>query len=303
VTAQLTLGTYRCRNIPEAAVRAAASGAEWIDTAPNYGAGRAQSQLAGVLAANPVMRVSTKVGYFTAATGGAAVNTGVLTAAEATTGHSLAPDYVRWQTRRNRMELRREHLDVVLLHNPERAHQGERSSLYRAIRDAFVVLEEEAAAGHIGGYGVATWHGFEEGAFSVPLLLALACEAAGGGRHHLTTVQLPVSLVMMAPIEQVLDGRGPIREATHAGLRVMASAPLHGGELPAMVDQELADLIRPGLTPAQACILAAASCPGVTQVLVAASSAPHWHEAAAAVAQPPLDIARLREITGVLASA
>ncbi|MFD7608361.1 hypothetical protein ACFWAN_49825 [Streptomyces mirabilis] len=26
----------------------------------------------------------------------------------------------------------------------------------------------------------------------------------------------------------------------------MASAPLHGGELPGMVDQELADLIQPG---------------------------------------------------------
>ncbi|MGW3411424.1 Gfo/Idh/MocA family protein [Streptomyces sp. NPDC000888] len=33
------------------------------------------------------------------------------------------------------------------------------------------------------------------------------------------------------------------------GLRVMASAPLLGGELPGMVGQELADLIRPGLPP------------------------------------------------------
>ncbi|MFF2134095.1 hypothetical protein ACFVW1_54110, partial [Streptomyces olivochromogenes] len=54
--------------------------------------------------------------------------------------------------------------------------------------------------------------------------------------------------------------------AAGAGLRVMASAPLHGGELPGMVGQELADLIRPGLTPAQACVLAVASCPGVTDV-------------------------------------
>ncbi|MFF7888246.1 hypothetical protein ACH40F_44225 [Streptomyces sp. NPDC020794] len=82
----------------------------------------------------------------------------------------------------------------------------------------------------------------------------------------------------------------------------MASAPLHGGELPAMVDQELADLIRPGLTPAQACVLAVASCPGVTNVLLAASGAPHWKEAAEAVAQPSLTAAKLREITHVLAS-
>ncbi|QDN84416.1 aldo/keto reductase [Streptomyces sp. RLB3-6] len=304
MTARLALGTYRCRNIPEAAARAVASGAEWIDTAPNYGTGRAQSQLAGTLAAHPSVHVSTKVGYFTASTGGAAVNAGVLTPEEATAGHSLAPEYVRWQIRRNCLELRRDRLDVVLLHNPERAHPGDRSALYRSIRDAFTVLEEEVAAGRVGGYGVATWHGFEEGAFSVPLLLALAAEAAGGQQHHhLAAVQLPVSLVMMSPIEQVLDGRGPIRDAATAGLRVMASAPLHGGELLAMVDQELVDLIRPGLTPAQACILAAASCPGVTQVLMAASSAPHWKEAADVVAQPPLDIARLREITGVLSSA
>ncbi|MFE4630692.1 aldo-keto reductase family protein [Streptomyces mirabilis] len=132
-------------------------------------------------------------------------------------------------------------------------------------------------------------------------LLALAAEAAGS-RRHLVAVQLPVSLVMMTPIAHALDGRGPLPVAVGAGLRVMASAPLHGGELPAMVDQELADLIRPGLTPAQACVLAAASCPGVTDVLLAASGAPHWRQAAFAVAQPSLTAAKLREITGVLAS-
>jgi hypothetical protein len=67
----------------------------------------------------------------------------------------------------------------------------------------------------------------------------------------------------------------------------MAPAPLHGGELPGIVDQELADLIRLGLTPAQARVLAVASCPGVTDVLLASSGAPHWREAADAVANPP----------------
>lgn len=69
-----------------------------------------------------------------------------------------------------------------------------------------------------------------------------------------------------------------------------------------MVDQDLAGLIRPDLTPAQACVLAVASCPGVTDVLVAASSAPHWKEAAQAVAQPCLTAVQLRGITDVLAS-
>ncbi|MFD3622602.1 aldo/keto reductase [Streptomyces sp. NPDC058676] len=260
MTAQLALSTYRCRAIPEAAVRAAASGVRWIDTAPNYATGRAQDLLAPALADHPALRIATKAGYFTAATGADAVNAGVLTEDQAMVGHSLTPDYVRWQTGRNREQLGRERLDLVLLHNPERAHPGDRVALHRAMREAFVVLEEAVAAGHVAGYGIATWAGVEEEAFTVGELLALAAEAAGG-RHHLVAVQLPVSLVMMTPITQALHGRGPLPAAAGAGLRVMASAPLHGGELPGMVDQELADLIRPGLTPAQACVLAVASCP------------------------------------------
>ncbi|MGW9499034.1 hypothetical protein ACWG5P_32585 [Streptomyces prasinus] len=102
MTAQLALGTYRCRTIPEAAVREAASGAQWIDTAPNYATGQAQTLLAPVLVARPHVRIATKTGFFTAATGADAVNEGVLTEDQALAGHSLAPQYVRWQIRRNR---------------------------------------------------------------------------------------------------------------------------------------------------------------------------------------------------------
>ncbi|MFJ8095932.1 hypothetical protein [Streptomyces griseofuscus] len=49
--------------------------------------------------------------------------------------------------------------------------------------------------------------------------------------------------------------------------------PLPGGGLPGTGDQELADLIRPDPIPAQACVLAVASCPEVTDVLIAAFSA------------------------------
>ncbi|MFD7608601.1 hypothetical protein ACFWAN_51175 [Streptomyces mirabilis] len=63
VTAALALGTYRCQAIPEAAARAAASGAQWVDTAPTY---------------------------------------------------------VRRQTLRNRAQLGRDRLDLLLLPNPER---------------------------------------------------------------------------------------------------------------------------------------------------------------------------------------
>ncbi|MFJ8186722.1 aldo/keto reductase [Streptomyces sp. NPDC096105] len=136
MTVQLALGTYRCRAIPEAASHAAASGAQWIDTAPSYATGRAQKLLAPAPGRPPSLRASPKAGYFTAATGAEAMNATVLTGDQAPAGHSLAPDYVRWQIARNREQLGREALDLVLLHNPERAYTGDRPALHHAIRNA-----------------------------------------------------------------------------------------------------------------------------------------------------------------------
>ncbi|MEU6915291.1 aldo/keto reductase [Streptomyces olindensis] len=113
----LALGTYRCRDIPQAAVHAFACGAAWVDTAPNYHHGRAQTQLQTVLAGNRDVRVSTKVGFFTPDTATAAGEAGVLTPAEAASGHCLTHRYVAWQSRRNATELGRAP-DLVFVHNP-----------------------------------------------------------------------------------------------------------------------------------------------------------------------------------------
>ncbi|MYW17036.1 hypothetical protein GT039_15915 [Streptomyces sp. SID2955] len=189
MTAELALGTCRCWAIPEAVGRAALSGAQWVDMAPNYATGRAQILLTPVLAAHPSLNVSTKTGYFTAATCADAVNDGVLDPDEAAAGHSLAPDHVRWQTGRNREQLGRDRLDLVLLHNPSApipatappctARSGTPSPSWR--KRSRLGTE----------YGVATWAGLEE-AFTVGELLALAAEAAGG-HHQLAAVQLPAA--------------------------------------------------------------------------------------------------------------
>ncbi|MFV8131923.1 aldo/keto reductase [Streptomyces syringium] len=302
MTAALTLGTYRCRDVAEAAAIAAASGARWIDTAPNYTKGQAQRQLAAVLAAHPEIHISTKAGFLTTDAAEAAVRDGILgdTTAGAAGGHCLEATFVRWQVSRNRAELGRSRLDTLLLHNPERTHHRDRAGLHSTLRKAFAALEEEAAAGHVAGYGIATWTCFNDGAFTVEELLTLARQAAGGD-HRFTTIQLPISLIEITPLADALTGRGPIPPATGAGLHVMASAPLGGGQLPPLVDRELADFIRPGLGPAEACLLTVASCPGVTHVLLSASTAPHWQQAADTLARPLLAPDHLREITGVLA--
>ncbi|MFI1254130.1 aldo/keto reductase [Streptomyces netropsis] len=297
MSAVLGLGTYRVRSVEKAARTACAAGAAWVDTAPNYQGGRAHTLLRQVIADFPAVKVSTKTGFFTAEQGREAVAAGVLGEEQAAVGHSLDPGFVRWQVERSMEELGR--ADLVFVHNPEQADRH-RPGIHTRLRGAFAVLEDLARAGRIGGYGVATWSGLDHAVFTVRELLGLAQQAAGG-RHHLVALQQPVSLVMDRPIRHALDGRGTLVQARAAGLLTFGSAPLHGGELLGLVTPELIDLIRPGVSAAGACLLAAASTPGLDVVLLSASTSTNWAESVAALALP-LDARRLREITDVCAT-
>lgn len=148
MTPSLALGTHLCRDVPGAAAFAAALGATWIDTAPNYRGGSAHHDLAPALRTHPDISVSTKVGFISRTAALEALAAGVITPAQAEEGHSLRPSYVRWQTERSTVELGR-HPEVVFLHNPERI--GERNTVLAAISRAFEALEELVAAGLIGG--------------------------------------------------------------------------------------------------------------------------------------------------------
>ncbi|MGP3777152.1 aldo/keto reductase (plasmid) [Streptomyces sp. SDT5-1] len=297
MTATLALGCYRLppAALPHAARRAAASPAAWVDTAPNYRCG--QRTLAPLLADLPRLRVGTKAGFLTTATARAAHAAGVVPSPHVR--HCIAAPYVAWQLERNRAELGRERLDALFLHNPEQ-HQG-LAELHAVLRESFAVLEEAVHAGHLACYGVAAWDGFADGAFSIERLDHLAAEAAGTREHHLRAVQLPVSLVMDHYLGQALRGRGPIPEAAARGWRVQASAPLHGGELTTMPLEDIAARLRPGATIASACLAAAASCPGVDNVLMSTANPAHWSDALAAVSEPvPAPV--LQEVLDVLAS-
>ncbi|WP_414167568.1 aldo/keto reductase [Streptoverticillium reticulum] len=281
MTAALSLGTYRVRAVSHAARTALAAGSPWVDTAPNYAQGRAHEELRPVLEEYSTVRVATKTGFFTG-------------------GHSLEPGFVRRQTERSLDVLGR--VDLVFVHNPEHDDRGlARAALHERVRDAFTVLEEFAHAGRIGGYGVATWSGLLSGTFTVPELIASARQAAGSAEHHFTGLQMPVSLIMDDPIRQALNGGGPLVQARDAGLITFGSAPLHGGELLGAMTPELVNLIRPGLSPAAAALLAVGSCPALDVVLTSASSREHWDDAAKALAAP-LTARELRRVIDELAS-
>ncbi|MFJ2867116.1 aldo/keto reductase [Kitasatospora sp. NPDC087314] len=296
MTALLGLGTYRCPDTTEAALMAVVHGANWVDTAPNYGSGCAEALLRPVLTSYPDLRVSTKVGFIPPSAGRLGVHSGVLSAESASRGHCLTPDYITWQTARSRRLLGRMP-DIVFLHNPE--HDCQERDIAGRLYSAFAALEEACSRRAIGAYGVATWRGFSSKLLNVSTLLQLAA-AAGGSGHHLRAIQLPVSLVHLAPVAEAIDGRGVLIEASAAGLDVFASAPLHGGEIPDIVTHELAELISPGATPAQAALSLVASAPGVRRVLLSTSSAEHWRQAADALGRPPLSPDVLRKVVDVL---
>ena len=296
MTVRLGLGTYRCPDVSQAAAMAATHGADWVDTAPNYGGGQAEASLAPVLALYPGLRVSTKVGFVPLSAARIGLRAGALSSEDAERGHCLAPDYVAWQVARSGRMLGR-CPDLVFLHNPE--HGCDDGQIADRISAAFLALEEACREGAIGAYGVATWDGFSSGVFDVAMLLELASEA-GGPQHHLRALQLPISLVHLAPVAEVLEGRGVLSDAVEAELEVFASAPLHGGQLPDMITRELSGLISPGSTAGQAALAVVASAPGVRRVLLSTGNPQHWTRATDAVGWPPLSRDSLRRITDVL---
>ncbi|MFI9261149.1 aldo/keto reductase [Streptomyces sioyaensis] len=298
MTATLALGTYRCRGVAESAKAAVTTNVDWIDTAPNYQQGQAERQLAPFLATCPGMRVSTKAGFFTKARASEAVEAGVLTQEQADRGHSLEPAFLSWQTARSVEDLGRA-ADIVFLHNPETGHRTSKE-LEQDLLPAFEALELSCARGLTRGYGVATWSGLHDGLMTIDRLLALA-HWAGGPRHHLRTIQLPLSLVQLSPLAEAVRGRGVLLDAQDAGLEVFASAPLHGGELMSIVTPGVAEQLVPGMTPLEAVLGTVASSPGVTRILLSASTPEHWAAAAAAVSRP-ITSPQLRRIVDAFSS-
>lgn len=301
MAADLGLGTYRIdpksMSLSVALANMDADTA-WVDTAPNYLGGLAQELLAPILVRFPKVSVSSKVGFLSTDAAIAATQEGILTSEGADTEYCLQPRYVEWQGRRNCAELGKKKLDVLFAHNPERAD----GDVYEVLKGTFGAMEKLVSEGTIKSYGVATWDGFQKGRLGVKELDKVAAEAAGTRDHHLKAIQLPVSLVMSDAFELALEGKGPISEAAELGWEVFASAPLFGGELPELAHRDLTALIAPALTVPAACLLAVASCPGVTRVLLSASSPSHWLEAYEATIKPTVPAPALRKVFDVLSS-
>jgi aryl-alcohol dehydrogenase-like predicted oxidoreductase len=313
----LGVGTYLgdCTDADDAAytdaVRVAiAAGVNVIDTAINYrcqrserAVGRAMREcIANGAAARDEVVLCTKGGYvafddtppasrqaYDAWLERELFATGLVAREELVRGgHCIAPKFLARQLARSRQNLGVEAIDLYYVHNPEEQLLGvDRATFTARLRAAFVLLEERAAAGEIGGYGCATWTGLRvppehRQHLSLASLVALAREV-GGTLHHFRAVQLPVSLAMpeaaRLPTQALGRHRVALLEAADAlGVAVVASAPLMQGRLTDALPPEVRELLPGCTTDAQRALRFAASLPAVRTVLAGMRRCEHVAE-------------------------
>ncbi|MEU6932901.1 aldo/keto reductase [Streptomyces sp. NPDC046374] len=300
MTAGLALSTHRMlhQRLAAAAYRVASTVTPWVDTAPNHAGGQAHQLLAPVLATHTHLQVATKVGHFNERSGRAALTLGIIDHHEAEMGHSISPRFLRWQIERACAGLRRDKLDMLFLHAPERTGL---SGLDDRLLDAFKVLEQQVRAKRIAAYGVAaTREGFTHGYYTVGKLDDLATKAGGAG-HHLRAVQMPVNLDLDEVMRSALDGHGPIAEAAVMGWEVHATKATYPVEVFIADSRGVVDLIAPGATLRTASLRAVASLPGVTKVLVTTGNGERWKETVRLFNELPVDPDTIRKALDVLA--
>ena len=218
-------------------------------------------------------------------------------------GHCLAPGYLRDQMDRSRANLGLETIDLYYLHNIESQTTAVDRPTFRVrLVRAVEALEEAAAAGRIGAWGLATWDGLRAPPehpehLSLADVCRVAEEVAGAG-HHFAAVQLPVNLAMAQavayPSQVIGEERLPaLIAAEREGLAAFGSASLLQGRLAADLPEEV-EAAFPGVRPgAQQALQFSRSAPGMTAALVGVSTLEHARENFELAGVPPADRSRV----------
>ena len=139
---------------------------------------------------------------------------------------SLDPATLRASLERSLERMGLQHIDVLLLHDPERSGT---EGLDGRLITAFAALEAEVAAGTIGWYGVSS-PGFAEPhhsprALSLQHLLSLAAEA-GGADHHFGVVRMPLNLFELGATAPRGDAPSNLAVAASADVGVLVHRAL-----------------------------------------------------------------------------
>ncbi|MFQ3582089.1 MAG: aldo/keto reductase [Chloracidobacterium sp.] len=273
----LGFGCYRIEEddpTHEAALRAyLAQGGNLIDTSANYTDGGSERTVGRVL--RDIDRASviivTKGGYIQGDNMRLAQRRHFPEVVKYGPGlwHCIHPDFLATQIERSRERLGVATLDVFLLHNPEyflnaRAKHGvtdaDHDEFYRRIREAFVFLEAQVAAGTLRFYGISSNN------FPLPqrdpthtsLARCLAQAESITPHHHFKVVQFPLNLFETGAVTEINNaGLTPLALCTAKGIGTLANRPLNAFTQQRMV--RLADFLPPGSRPSLDALAAALS--------------------------------------------
>jgi aryl-alcohol dehydrogenase-like predicted oxidoreductase len=242
-----------------------ARGGNLIDTSANYGDGRAELMVGNILQELPQYQaiVVTKGGYIQGQNMALAMKQKFPEVVEYGEGiwHSIHPEFLETQIRRSAQRLRRNTIDIYLLHNPEyylgdAAHQGivtekHHKEFYRRITEAFRFLEQKVKAGEIRWYGISS-NNFGKAAADPTMTSVERCWQAAESvspEHHFRVVQIPLNIYETGgALEANNGGKSALEFCRERGIGVLINRPLNAFRGNRMV--RLADFLKPGEKPA-----------------------------------------------------
>jgi aryl-alcohol dehydrogenase-like predicted oxidoreductase len=155
--------------------------------------------------------------------------------------HCIHPEFLSDQITRSLDRLSLQSLDCCLLHNPEyflaeakaaglSVAQG-RKEYYRRIQQAFLLLENEAAAGRISSYGISS-NTFPGGAddynfTSLAIIWDIACEISAA--HRFRVIEFPLNLLETGAVlrKNQPAGQSLLEFAREKNLGVLINRPLN----------------------------------------------------------------------------
>lgn len=212
---------------------------------------------------------------------------------------ALNPRLIARQLEQSLANLGLQTIDLYYLHNPEEALDCmEPEQFHARLVEVFMVLEQAAADGKIGCYGLATWDGLRQPAGGARHLclnraVVAAKEAAGSDGHHFAAVQMPFNVTMheaFTTTTQEVDGTPypALQAAEKLGLYTFTSATVLQGS---GIDEALAARLNSscrGFSRPTAALQVARSCSVVGTALAGMRQIAHLEDALTVMATQPL---------------
>ena len=158
--------------------------------------------------------------------------------------HCMHPAYLEHQLNQSLKNLQLGTLDILYLHNAAEAQLPlvGAEEFENRLAKAFEFFEKSVQDGRVASYGMASWLCFRSPTnekdlhVSLEKVLEVAKRVAGDKKHHFSTVQLPVNLMMPEAFIskwQELKGKEEIflNVAKELGVDVITSSPLLQGKI------------------------------------------------------------------------